>query len=563
MYSFDQQATLHLNRTRFPLRGTVSTTFNMGKLVPFKCIEVLPGDTFDINSISFLLRTTYPLIKPIMGNLYMNFYVVYVANRIIDDHWEEIMGENKQGPWITNKTTYECPKITPPTGGWRNETIAGQLGYPTYKEYDAKNRNPITGYCQLWNDLFRDENLMNFTHITKSGDLIGSNGSNYVTDAELGGELLPVCKKHDVFTSLLPDPQKGLDVLLPLGSVAPVNLSGNVNVYGDGKTLGLYDGQLYGGLFNSSNNNFGGPQNGYGTNIGTSVSGSMMRSNVGIGVSPDSTKSGLTGNLNNVTATTDLSMAQSASVNDWRLAVALQQMLELDARGGSRYIEIILNHFGVRSDDARLQRAEYIGGKSIPININQVVQVSATENTTPQGNLSGISMTFDKDRYPVKSFKEHGYLYILGAVKQEHTYQNGIAPMFDRVKRTDFYDPIFANIGEQPYYKRALDVTGDSSIDNKVLGYNEPWVDYKYMTSEIKGQFKSNDPKSLDIYHLGDEFSGEVTLGEDFIIETPNNLDRCLSVPSSEQDQFIINIDFDIPATRVMPVHAIPGLKRL
>ena len=547
MYSFNQQATLHLSRARFPLSGTVTTTFNMGKLVPFKCIEVLPGDTFDFRSISFLLRTTYPLIKPIMGNLYFNFYIGFIPTRIVDEHWEEIMGENKQGPWITNKSTYECPKITPPTGGWSNTGIAGQLGYPTYKEYSGRNRNPISAYCQMWNDLFRDENLMNFTHITKSGDLVGTNGTNYVTDAELGGELLPVCKKHDIFTSLLPDPQKGPDVLLPLGSTAPV--------YGTENKIQLY---IPGDSIPRNMRSAAKVGDGYHTPLEIN---SLFDSEKQLTFP---TKERLDGVQNKPFLEADLSLASAAKVNDVRLAIALQQMLELDARGGTRYIEIILNHFGVRSDDARLQRTEYVGGKSIPININQVVQVSASgDGTTPQGNLSGISMTFDKSGYNVKSFKEHGYLLICGAVKQEHTYQNGMHPMFDRLKRTDFYDPIFANIGEQPYYKRALDVTGDASIDDKVLGYNEPWVDYKYMTNEIKGQFKSNDPKSLDIYHLGDEFDGEVTLGEQFIIETPNNLDRCLSVPSSEQDQFIIDISFDIPVTRVMPVHSIPGLKRL
>ena len=246
------------------------------------------------------------------------------------------------------------------------------------------------------------------------------------------------------------------------------------------------------------------------------------------------------------------------------MAIALQQMYELDARGGTRYIEIILNHFGVRSDDARLQRAEYLGGKSIPIDINQVIQSSASaDGSTPQGNMAGFSLTYDKDEYFTKSFKEHGYLYILCSVKQEHTYQNGLHPSASRFKRTDFYDTIFENIGEQPYYKRALDVTGDPNVDNKVLGYNEPWVDYKYLTNEVKGQFKSNDPRSLDIWHLGDEYEGEVSLGEDFIIETKSNLDRVLTVPSSEQDQFIIDVSYEIPTVRVMTPHAVPGLKRL
>lgn len=540
MHQFNTQATLHLSRTRFPLKGTVSTTFNMGKLVPLKCIEVLPGDTMPIDKISFLLRLSNPLIKPIMGNLFFNLYVFFVPTRLVDEHWEEIMGENKQGPWITNKTTYECPKITPPSGGWKNETIAGQLGYPTYVEYSGKNRNPISAYCQIWNDFFRDENLMNFTHISTSGDLVGSNGNNYVTDAELGGELLPVCKKHDIFTSLLPEPQKGPDVLLPIGSTAPIIGNSALTLTGLSNP-GVNSLSLYTDTQAAANS---------GVNVNMWNNGPNTQDADTLAY-----KSGLS---------VDLTNATGAKVNDFRLAVALQQMLELDARGGTRYIEIILNHFGVRSDDARLQRAEYISGKSIPIDINQVVQVSASVNDgTPQGNLSGNSMTFDRDSYGVKSFKEHGYLFILGAVKQEHTYQNGCAPMFDRVRRTQFYDPIFANIGEQPYYKRALNVTGNATIDDKVFGYNEPWVDYKYMTNEIKGQFKSNDPKSLDIYHLGDEFSGEVTLGEQFIVETPNNLDRCLAVPSSEQDQFIIDMDIEISAVRVMPVHAIPGLKRL
>lgn len=539
MYNFNTQATLHLQRTKFPLSGRKLTTFNMGKLVPLKCMEILPGDTVNLKELKFVMRTTHPLIKPIMDSLFLNIYCFFVPTRLVDKHWEEVMGENKQGPWIRNKTEYECPRITPPTGGWNNNTIAGHLGIPTLVENFEANRNIISGYVQIWNDYFRDENLMNLSHLTLEGDLQGSNGDNYVTDAELGGELLPVCKKHDIFTSLIPEPQKGPDVLLPLGITAPIIGSSNTTIP-TGYTLAsdLVDKQIAYVRSGSSN----------------SVKDFMIDAENGTN-QPNSSVIGLQ---------TDLTNASSASINQLRMAIALQQMFELDARGGTRYIEIILNHFGVRSDDARLQRAEYLDGKSIPIDVNQVIQSSASaDGSTPQGNMAGFSLTYDKDAYFTKSFKEHGYLYILCAVKQEHTYQNGLAPMFSRFKRTDFFDPIFENIGEQPYYKRSLNVTGDPDIDNKVLGYNEPFVDYKYMTNEISGQFKSNDPKTLDIWHLGDEYSGEVNLGEDFMFETQDNLNRALTVPSTEQDQFIMDVFFNMPTIRVMKPHVIPGLTRI
>lgn len=227
----------------------------------------------------------------------------------------------------------------------------------------------------------------------------------------------------------------------------------------------------------------------------------------------------------------------------------------------TRYIEIIKNHFGVQSSDARLQRAEYLGGKNIPIQISQVIQTSQTADS-PQGNTAGMSLTFDSDQYFTKSFEEHGTILILAAIKQEQTYQQGLPKMFSRFKRTDYYDPIFANLGEQPIYNREIYAQG-TDVDSEVFGYNEAWADYRYKQNQVSGEFRSNDEASLDFWHLANDFSSLPILGEDFIKETPNNLNRALTVPSTTQDQFIADFYFDAVAVRPMPPHSIPGLRRI
>lgn len=540
-------------RTKFNLTGNAGglklMTMNKGLLYPIFCEEVLPGDTWKIN-IKALIRAT-TMIKPIMNNMWAQIQCFFVPNRLTYKHWEEVMGENKQGPWITNKTTYEVPKLTAPANGWAEKSLADYLGVPTKVGGIEINSLFTKGYAKICNDWYRDEDRMNFTHITEDEtNLQGTNGTNYVTDIELGGALFPVAKAHDIFTSSAIEPQKGPTVLLPLGTSAPVS------IFGNGKTIGITDGTTNAGLYGqqaSASNGISSLTGLYGANVGSGTSGSHTASNTAIGLTTDPTKSGIEG-------TTDLSNAVGGSVNDLRIAIALQQMYELDALAGTRYTEIIFSHFGIKSSDSRLQRSEYLGGKKVPITITQVIQNSETQ-TTPQGNLAGISQTFDGDDYFTKSFEEHGIMYVLCCIKGENIYQQGLAAKFSKFKRTDYYDPLFANLGMQPIYNREIYAQGTNK-DSDAFGYKEAWAEYRYLDKEVAGEFRSNAQTSIDYWHIARDFSELPTNGEDFIKEGQNNLDRALTVASTVSDQFQAAFALDAVVTRVMPPHSIPGLRR-
>ena len=545
-------------RTKFSMTGNNGglklMTMNKGYLYPVFTQEVLPGDTWKINVKALIRATT--MIKPIMNNMWAQIQCFFVPNRLTCEHWEEIMGENKQGPWITNKTTYEVPKLKAPSDGWKAKTLADYLGVPTKVKNLEINSLYTKGYAQICNDWYRDEDRMNFTHITKDeSTLTGVNTNNYVTDIELGGALFPVAKAHDIFTSSAIEPQKGPTVMLPLGNTAPV--------IGNGKALGM-------AIANQKNN----------YNIEEQI---MSVGSVGLNVetpngSPDKDPAGYPMNRLTVSGTSpqgrvgltqqpqysgiiaDLSSAEGASINDLRIAMALQQMYELDALAGTRYTEIIFSHFGVKSSDARLQRSEYLGGKKVPITVTQVIQNSETA-TTPQGNLAGMSQTFEGDDYFTKSFEEHGILYVLCCIKGENIYQQGLPAKFSKFKRTDYYDPLFANLGMQPIYNREIYAQGNAK-DDEAFGYKEAWAEYRYLDKEVAGEFRSNFDKSIDYWHIARDFDSLPTNGEAFIQEGKANLDRALTVSSDESDQFQCAFALDAVVTRVMPPHSVPGLRR-
>lgn len=527
--------TIEITRSRFKRGFNLTTTFNMGKLVPIYLDEYLPGDTFEINAAT-VIRMTTPL-KPIMGNLWAEILFFAVPYRTIWDHWEELQGANKTGPWKQN-TTFTVPQIKSPAEGWAEGSLADYMGLPINTPNIQESALPFRAYNKIWNDWFRDENLQNFAYYSTGDETVQgtNNKTNYVTDPITGGMLLPVAKAHDYFTSALPEPQKGPDVLLPLGDSAPIIPTGNFQLIGAKSNQTTY---LVSNTAIEPNQNGNTEWYTPKTNTGNTIPGEDFTYKQGLNV--------------------DLSQATAATISQLRQAFQIQKMFEKDARGGTRYIEIIKSHFGVTSSDARLQRAEFLGGKIIPISMQQVNQTSATNDTSPQGNTAAFSLTNDASSFVLKSFEEHGIVIGVMLIRQQHTYAQGIEKFWSRKTRTDFYMPVFANISEQPILNKEIFAQGTEE-DNEVFGYQEAWADYRYKPNKVTGLMRPNAKNTMAMWNLADYYDELPKLGSDWITEDTTNLDRALAVPSEKTDQFQVDMYFDNYATRPMPVYSIPGL---
>lgn len=546
---FSELPQANISRSTFDRSASVKTTFNCGDLVPFYVDEVLPGDTLQIDT-SKVVRLQTP-ITPIMDNLYLDTYYFFVPSRLVWSHWVNLMGENTESAWIP-ETVYQVPQVTAPIGGWSTGTIADYMGIPIGVEGLSVNALPLRAYALIVNDWFRDENLQQPLNI-QLGDATqtGTNGDNYITDCALGGKPFVAGKMHDYFTSCLPAPQKGPDVTLPLisGTVEPLAVFSSSDTHNLSKfplTLTRQPGAAAGAypLFG---------------NATTADSERYV-------VQPGATSSGSTtpgsqfGRPNNLWADgSGLSTATAASINQLRLAFQTQKYFEKLARGGSRYIESLKVMFGVTNPDYRLQRPEYLGGNRIPITINQVIQQSQTTETSPQGATSGQSLTTDVHSDFTKSFTEHGYIIGLMVARYRHTYQQGLHRMWTRKSALDFYNPVFANIGEQPVYNREIYAQGKPA-DTEVFGYQEAWAEYRYRPSICTGEMRSTATNSLDIWHLGDDYASQPFLSAAWIREDKSNVDRVLAVQSSVSNQFFADVYIRNKSTRPMPVFSVPGL---
>ncbi len=534
---------IDMSRSTFDRSSSVKTSFNAGDIVPFFLEEVLPGDTFNVKSSKVVRMQT--LLTPMMDNVYLDTYYFFVPNRLVWKHWKEFNGENTESAWIP-ETKYEVPQITAPSGtGWSVGTIADYFGIPTGVPNLSVSALPFRAYALIMNEWFRDQNLSDPLVVPDDDATVaGVNTGTFVSDVAKGGKPYIAAKYHDYFTSCLPSPQKGPDVVIPVsgGSNMPVMALTTPS------WSSASDYQSAGGTTLKT-------MSGSSAYVGSSILGASVTGyNVDLVASPTNYPP------SNLYAVNDGTVS-SATINQLRLAFQIQKLYERDARGGSRYIEILKSHFGVTSPDARLQRPEYLGGNRVPITINQVIQQSGTGSgsSTPQGTVVGMSQTTDTHADFIKSFTEHGFIIGVMVARYDHTYQQGIDRMWSRKDRFDYYWPVFANIGEQAVKNKEIYAQGNAE-DDQVFGYQEAWADYRYKPNRVTGEMRSAYAQSLDVWHLADDYASRPSLSDSWIREDKSNIDRVLAVTSENSNQFFADIYIQNRATRPMPMYSVPGL---
>lgn len=552
---FNNIPQMKTSRSRFKMKQDIKLTLNAGQLIPFYVAETLPGDTFSVDTKG-ICRMATP-IYPVMDNCYLDIYYFHVPMRIVWDHAKEFFGENNADAWV-QKTEYTIPQLEMrgDTTWGENKypmegTILDYMGVPTkiYKANDTKshgsiNALPCRAYVKIWNEWFRDQNIdnpaINYTDDTTRRIKIKTSTKDQILEtAVTGGEPLWVNKFHDRFTSALPSPQKGEATLIPM--------TGNAMVrgYNDKKITQELNGVVY--------------LNGTGTGATGYISSSVLENEKFPIVVNGATQSGGT-EKKGMFLGADMSTVTGATINNLRQAFAVQQFMEADARGGTRYREIVRNHFGVDIDDKTVQIPEYLGGQRYMINVNQVVQTSATDSKSPQGNAAAISVTPFMENSFTKSFQEHGYVIGVCCIRNDNTYQQGLEKLWSRKEKFDFYWPEFAHLGEQAILNKEIYMQGNDD-DEKAFGYQEAYSEYRMTPNRVTAAFRSNANQPLDAWHYADNYSKLPTLSQEWLATDKTVIDRTIAVQS--QPQFIMDVLVENDAVRPMPIYGTPGLTKL
>lgn len=536
-YNFAQNPQVEVSRSRFQRNSDNKTTFNTGDLIPIYLDEVLPGDTHQVD-VASVMRMATPIF-PVMDNAFCDFYFFFVPNRLLWEHWKEFMGENKETAW-TPKTEYSVPQVTAPKGGWAEGTLADYLGLPTKVEGISVSALPGRAYGLIYNEWFRNQNVTQPTLVeVTDATTTGKNDGSTTNDSAITlAKPLKAAKVFDYYTGALPEPQKGEPITLPLSGNAPI-----LPYEDDLKTVSQDDvyARQYTINGNTHNAKFGLQ---YTQNVGTfRVQGADTPA--------------INGKEIDHYLMADLSSVNATTINQLRQAFQIQKLLEKDARGGTRYREVLREHFGVISPDSRMQIPEYLGGYRLPINVSQVIQTSSTDNTSPLGNTAALSVTTMNKPMFTKSFTEHGFIMGLAVVRTDQTYQQGIERMWSRTGRYDYYWPVLANIGEQAILNKEIYAQGNAK-DDEAFGYQEAWADYRYKPSKVTGLFRSNAQQSLDAWHYAQDYNALPTLSTAWIEQGEAEMKRTLAVQS--QPDFIADFYFMNKTTRCMPVYSIPGL---
>lgn len=564
--TYNRFATLpkaQIQRSVFNRSHDYKTTFDSGYLIPFYVDEVLPGDSFKLNC-SVFCRLATPIV-PFMDNLYLETFFFFVPNRLVWKHWENFMGQ-QDNPG--DSTDYLIPQTVAGNSGFAVGSVADYFGIPTSVKGLSVSSLPFRAYQLIYNEWFRDENLQERVGAwapaaTNKDDPVGDwNDTN-----STGLTLLRRNKYHDYFTSALPWPQKGdaVDVNFGVGGA----IAWNTDTFGLSARLasGNHPSAV---VANPNKRAFISPSFNFSTgasdgNITASApsSSSPLTGHSGEAVFTDTSITSDSYRLKITPSQIDLPYLQfvgqsgaGLTINDLRQAFQVQKLLERDARGGTRYTEILRSHFGVVSPDARLQRPEYLGGSSTRILMNSVAQTAATNDVTPQANLSAFGLFGDSFHGFSKSFVEHGYIIGLVNVRADLSYQQGINRMWSRKSRLDFYFPVLAHLGEQAILNKEIYAQG-TAADDQVFGYQERFAEYRYSPSVITGKMRSTDPQTLDIWHLAQKFDSLPTLSSQFIQDNPP-VSRVVAVQS--EPQFILDAWFDLKCIRPMPVYSVPGL---